>query len=120
MEELSEAAERRFLMAERPDGPVFGIVRAAEPRRAHVVVPSFICGRDEGWFYAHCYNCETSERFSTRETLSYFDPFTGDQIHGGMQDALRAGAAVRSEWMARRKALREELRAASSKRPLTR
>ena len=105
---ISEDEERRFLTAERPDGPIFGL-RADAHGFSHIVTPTFVVGRDHGWFSAFCYRCNSHERFRMTG-LSYFDPFTGEALTRNFSEALAAGSQLRTEWMRRRKALRDSIR----------
>src|SRR6185312_17094322 len=69
--EITPSEEIRFLMAQRPDGPVFGWI-ADGSDISHIVAPTFVRGCDRGWFFAHCYRCGVGERFSTHDA-TYFD-----------------------------------------------
>lgn len=116
MQPISAADEQTFLADKRPDGPVFALTQPHDADRAHVVVPTFVRGRSEGWFFAYCYSCKRDERFDMRGPL-YFDPFSGATIGDEFEMALRVGADVRAEWMRRRKSLRELNRADRLLRP---
>jgi hypothetical protein len=87
----------------RPDGPLFGLV--ADGKR-HLVAPSFVRGREDGWFNAYCYVCRKHERF---EMLAgtFHNPFTGETVARTFGEALTAGSAIRAEWIRRRKAARQ-------------
>ncbi len=103
LEPMSKIEELKFLSAARPDGPVFGLI-ADSDKSSHLVTPTFVCGRDDGWFFANCYRCARGERFRMRGQ-TYFDPFTGRIIGSLFSEAIAAGVAVRAEWMRRRKPL---------------
>ena len=107
---INAADEQRFLADKRPDGPVFALTQPHDANHAHVVMPTFVRGRSEGWFFAYSYSCMRDERFDMRGPL-YFDPFSGATIGDEFEMALRVGANVRAEWMQQRKSLRDLNRA---------
>jgi hypothetical protein len=93
-----------FLADRRPDGPLFGVVEG-DNERIHLVAPTYVRGRNYGWFLAFCYCCKRDQRFQMRGP-TYFDPFTGEKIGSNFEGALRAGSSIHVEWMRRRKLLR--------------
>ena len=107
-EPMTQIEELKFLTAARPDGPVFGII-ADSGHSSHVVTPTFVRGRDDGWFFANCYRCGRGERFHMHGQ-TYFDPFSGRIFGRSFSEAVLAGGSVRAEWMRRRKSLLRRLK----------
>ena len=107
---MSPEEEQRFMVAKRPDGPVFGF-NDAESNVSHIVMPTFVRGRDHGWFFAFCYRCNRDERHNMDIGRDrYFDPFTGETLTYSFEEACKLGLRVREEWVRRRKLLRESKR----------
>ena len=102
---ITDGEEGLFLRGRRPDGAVFGLHSDADGI-SHIVLPTFVRGRDQGWFFAYCYRCNRDEQFMMA-AQRYFDPFTGHVIASKFTDALTAGVLIRKEWMRRRTAMRQ-------------
>lgn len=89
---------RRLAIAQRPDGPVFGIVyrSAAGEQTARIVMPTVL---DDELFQAWCYRREDTRTFRYDRCVLFYDPRTGE-ILDDFEAALRTGESVRTDIMA--------------------
>ena len=89
---------RRLAKAQRPDGPVLGIVyrSAAGEQTARIIMPTVL---DNELFQAWCYRREDMRTFRHDRCVLFYDPRTGE-ILNDFEAALRTGESIRADLMA--------------------